>query len=247
MTVNRNNAIKSKWWGKTIRNNSWFSFRYWWFNYLVWAVLISLLLFFILKKSPTDSVFNCPQKASIDSLIVNIRRDLDQCCNCSKEVASPPIKEPTPPPVEDTRPKGPTENCRVHFSGLFMGGDFLENHISKIYQADYASEYVGSGEYKSNKKAFPKAVARTFDGIAIDRGTRLIIYSKENFKGTVVLDVKGPAIINNVLFKDDPRYNHCNTDTYSGDLQRNYPQSVRKWSKTNMQTWSSGSCKITCE
>ena len=246
MTRNRNNAIKSKWWGKTIRNNSWFSFRYWWFNYLAWAILISLLLFFILKKSPTDSVFNCPQKASIDSLIVNIRRDLDQCCNCSKEVAPLPIKEPTPP-IVDTRPKAPVENCRVHFSGLIMGGKYEEVGISKIYQTDYASEYVGSGEYKSNKKAFPKAVARTFDGIAIDRGTRLIIYSKENFKGTVLLDVKGPAIINNGLYKDEPIYNHCNTDTYPSDLQRNYPQSVRKWSKTNMQTWSSGSCKITCE
>lgn len=246
MTVNRNNAIKSKWWGKTIRNNSWFSFRYWWFNYLVWSILISLLLFFILKKSPSESVFNCTQKESIDSLIVNIRRDLDQCCKCSKEVAHPPIKEPTPP-IEDTRPKGPTENCRVHFSGLIMGGEFEDVGISKIYQTDYASEYVGSGEYKSNKKAFPKAVARTFDGIAIDRGTRLIVYSKENFKGTVLLDVKGPAIINNVLYKDVPAYSHCNTDTYPSDLQRNYPPSVRKWSKTNMQPWSSGSCKITCE
>jgi hypothetical protein len=212
----------------------------------MWSILISLLLFFILKKSPSESVFNCTQKESIDSLIVNIRRDLDQCCNCSKEVPPPPIKEPTPP-IVDTRPKAPVENCRVHFSGLIMGGKYEEVGISKIYQTDYASEYVGSGEYKSNKKAFPKAVARTFDGIAIDRGTRLIIYSKENFKGTVLLDVKGPAIINNGLYKDEPIYNHCNTDTYPSDLQRNYPQSVRKWSKTNMQTWSSGSCKITCE
>lgn len=89
MLTTKNHSVKNKWWGKSIRNYSWFSFRYWWFNYLVWAVLISLLLFFIQKKSPTDSVFNCSQKESIDSLIVNIRRDLDQCCNCRKEITPP--------------------------------------------------------------------------------------------------------------------------------------------------------------
>jgi hypothetical protein len=89
MLTTRNYSIKNKWWGKSIRNNSWFSFRYWWFNYLVWTALISLLLFFILKKSPADTVFNCSQKESIDSLIVNIRRDLDQCCNCRKEIIPP--------------------------------------------------------------------------------------------------------------------------------------------------------------
>ncbi len=247
MSTKKNNIIKSKWWGKTIRNNSWFSFRYWWFNYLVWAILISLLLFFILKKSPAESVFNCTQKESIDSLIVSIRRDLDQCCNCSKEVPPPPIKEPTPPPVEDTRPKGPSENCRVHFSGGIMGGEYDPVGISKIYVTDDFSEYVGSGEYPSNEAAFPKAVDKSFDGIAIDKDTRLVIYSEKNFKGTVVLDVKGPAIINNVLLKDNPNYTHCNTDTYTGELQRNYPQSVRKWSRTDMRPWSFGSCKITCD
>jgi hypothetical protein len=128
-----------------------------------------------------------------------------------------------------------------------MGGEYDDVGISKIYKTDHASEYVGSGEYKSNEEAFPKAVAQTFDGIAIDKGTRLVIYSEKNFKGSVVLDVTGPAIINNVMWKDDPRYSHCNTDTYSGELQRNYPQSVRKWSRTNMRPWSFGSCKITCD
>jgi hypothetical protein len=89
MATRKDTRLKSKWWGKSIRNNSWFSFRYWWFNYLVWTALISLLLFFILKKSPADTVFNCSQKESIDSLIVNIRRDLDQCCNCRKEIIPP--------------------------------------------------------------------------------------------------------------------------------------------------------------
>jgi hypothetical protein len=89
MATRKDTRSKSKWWVSLIRNNSWFSFRYWWFNYLVWAALISLLLFFILKKSPSDSVFNCSQKESIDSLVVNIRRDLDQCCNCRKEIIPP--------------------------------------------------------------------------------------------------------------------------------------------------------------
>jgi hypothetical protein len=261
MLENKNNGIKSKWWSKTIRERNYFGFRYWWFNWAILLLAIGLFTYFLYTYRTEVSA--CTQQTEINELIKNINAQLDSCCSCHNEEVPPPpppIEAPpppetpppptppvTPPPKEDTRPKGPSENCRVHFSGGLMGGEYDPVGISKIYVVDEVSEYVGSGEYPSNEAAFPKAVAQTFDGIAIDRGTRLILYSQPNFTGTVLLDIKGPAIINNVIFKDDPRYSHCNTENYSSELQRNYPQSVRKWSRSDMTEWSHGSCKITCD
>lgn len=143
-------------------------------------------------------------------------------------------------------PQKPKEGCRAFFTGLVVGGEFKDGHISKVYQEDAFSEYVGAGEYPDNEKAFPKSVETTFDGIAIDSGTRVIIYKEKNFKGKILLDKTGPAIINNVIWKNDPRYSHCNTEDYKDDLQKNFPQSVRVWSETDMQTWSFGSLKVIC-
>jgi len=143
-------------------------------------------------------------------------------------------------------PQKPKEGCRVFFTGLVVGGEFLDGHISEVYKLDDYSEYVGSGEYPDNEIAFPKSVATTFDGIAIDKGTRVIIYSQKNFQGEIVLDVTGPAIINNVLWKNDDRYSHCNTIDYKPELQKTYPQSVRRWSEVDMQPWSYGSLKVSC-
>jgi len=127
-----------------------------------------------------------------------------------------------------------------------MGGAFDPIGISKIYEIDFLSEYVGEGDYPQNEKAFPKAVFHTFDGIAIDKGTRLIIYSKSNYQGEVLLDVLGPKIILNVLWKNDSQANHCLTDVFPHDLEQNYPRSARMWSSGNMHKWSSGSCRIIC-
>jgi hypothetical protein len=122
-----------------------------------------------------------------------------------------------------------------------------EEGITQIYTEDDLSEYVGAGEYPDNTIAFPKAVGSTFDGIAIDKETTLIIYSEKNFKGDILLNASGPLVINNVKWINDPRYSHANTDTYPSILQNNYPQEVRKWSSTDMHSWSNGSCKIFCK
>lgn len=160
------------------------------------------------------------------------------------------LKLPAPPPIvkkHDSIPQKPREGCRAFFTGLVVGGEFQDGDISEIYKLDNYSEYVGEGDYPDNTKAFPKSVATTFDGIAIDKGTQVIIYSKKNFKGKILLDKTGPAVINNVLWKNDSRYSHCNTDTYKEPLQSNFPQSVREWSETNMQEWSYGSLKVICK
>lgn len=150
---------------------------------------------------------------------------------------------PPPPPPDDNIPR---KNCRVHFAGTLLADVPISGHISKIYRPDKYSEYVGAGEYPSNKKAFPKAVKTTFDGIAVDKGTRVIIYSKENFKGKVLLDVTGPAVINNNKWKNDRRIKDFRTRRFKGGLQSNFPPSCRRWSKSNMNSWSNGSVKIIC-
>jgi hypothetical protein len=144
-------------------------------------------------------------------------------------------------------PYVPTENCRVHFSGIFMCGKNEGNNGTKIYELDNFSEFVGFGEYPSNEVAFPKAVRSSFDGIAIDKGTRLIIYEKGNFQGRIVLDVTGPALIYNVLWENDSRYNFMIDEVFPEPLQSNYPRSVRTYSSEDMHPWSLGSCKIICE
>jgi len=251
----------SKWWVRTIRERNYFGFRYWWFN---WLLMVTCILLFIWGTKHLNSKESKVCRADFSNKTDSIYRDLSLCCECRADsilpppppkdtiVPPPPVKDSIPekiekPPKKDTRPKPPKKNCRVHFSGLVMAGYFDGDvGISKIYEEDYASEYVGSGEYPSNSVAFPKAVSTTFDGIAIDKGTRLIMYSLPNFQGTVLLDVTGPAIINNGEWKNNSNYAHCNSDVYPGNLQSNFPPSVRRWSSSDMRAWSTGSCKIEC-
>jgi len=146
----------------------------------------------------------------------------------------------------DNSPQEPKKGCQVFFTGLVVSDTYDDGNTSEIYKVDNYSEFVGAGKYPDNQKAFPKSVSSTFDGIAIDSGTRVIIYKEKNFQGEILLDKTGPAIVNNVLWKNDSRYSHCNTDTYKEPLQTNFPQSVRIWSETDMQNWSYGSLKIIC-
>ncbi len=143
-------------------------------------------------------------------------------------------------------PQKPKEGCRAYFSGGLVAGHYEDHGISEVYVLDEFSNYVGAGNYPDNEKAFPNAVAQTFDGIAIDSGTRIIIYRERNFKGDILLDKTGPAIINNIIWKDDDRYKNCNTETFKEPLQSNFPISVREWSKEDMQKWSYGSLKVIC-
>lgn len=149
-----------------------------------------------------------------------------------------------PPPA--TRVSPPTDNCRAHFSGTLLSDVKVTGHISKIYVEDEKGEYVGEGEYPSNKAAFPKAVASTFDGIAVDAETRVVIYSEPNFKGTIVLDITGPAVINNMKWKEEARIKNFTTKAFAGDLESNFPASCRIWSSTNMNAWDTGSLKVIC-
>ena len=142
--------------------------------------------------------------------------------------------------------KKPTNYCRAHFSGLLMNDSFLDRHNSLIFIEDGYSEYVGEGEYPRAKLAFPNSHKSTFDGIAIDEKTRVIIYKDENFRGDILLDINGPAIINNVIWKGDASLNDFKNRTLEKELEDRFPKKCRIFSKTDMHKWSNGSLKVIC-
>ena len=139
----------------------------------------------------------------------------------------------------------PEGDCRAHFTGGLMT-DHQGSGLSEVYLIDQWSEYVGAGLHPDNNQAFPKAVASTFDGIAIDVGTKVTIYSQKNFEGEVLYEKVGPAIINNIRWKDDSRYAPAVEATWKEPLQTNYPPSVREWSSSDMHDWSYGSLIVEC-
>jgi len=145
--------------------------------------------------------------------------------------------------VPEIEPEG---DCRAHFSGVLMDdGTGTSGWFSEIYVIDQYSEYVGVGEYPINRQAFPKAVNTTFDGIAIDAGTKVTIYSGENFTGSILYEKVGPAVVNNYIWQDRSEAANAMA-TWSEPLQSNYPQSVREWSGSNMHDWSFGSLVVEC-
>lgn len=132
----------------------------------------------------------------------------------------------------------------VHFTGLVMSDMFNEGNLSKAYVMDKYSEFLKPGKYSNISTNLPNSVAFTFDGIAIPPKTRLIIYSGTNFNGSKLVDITGPAIINNNKWEFDERYTGANRKTYCPELQSTFPQNVRKWSNSNMHDWQNGSIEI---
>lgn len=141
-------------------------------------------------------------------------------------------------------PQLPAPGARAHFSGGLMTS-------GSIFREDGLSEFVGMGDYPKNREAFPKAVGSTFDGIAIDAGVRCIMYSEENFTGTVILDRTGPFVINN----GDCCFNAAlYTDNWDGEVEDPqqtgvtmddlFPVATRQWSTGSMHGWSYGSLKL---
>jgi len=143
------------------------------------------------------------------------------------------------PPIE------PEGDCRAHFSGALMNDHFITGWTSEAYVIDAYSEYVGAGRYPSNNAAFPKAVSTTFDGIAIDKGTKVTIYSGNDFTGSVLYEKVGPAIINNSIYEGASQAASI-MEVWKEPLQSNFPLSVRSWSQSNMHTWSTGSLIVEC-
>ena len=221
--------------------DSWWS-RFWgwgsgclnWLLTLLLLGLIALLLWYLLGKH-NFSFCGCD-------------------CGCNEYVVVPDTSitpKPKPVPIDTIHdgeevPK-PTKNCGVHFSGWYLSDrdDYPGDDCSEIFQEETYGEYVGQGYYTDNTKILPKAMKYSFDAVAVSKGTRLIMYSEPNFKGRVVLDVKGPMLIENVIAKG--MYDKLMRYKFKDELQELFPPERRQWSSENMHSWANGSCKIICE
>lgn len=143
----------------------------------------------------------------------------------------------------------PEAGARVHFCGCLMNDVVVAGWTSIPYKEDQYGEYVGIGRYPDNQKAFPNAIKATFDSVAVDAGTRVIIYEKKNFKGKVLWDQVGPAIICNEIWKDNTfhkgkKYEDVFKGEWKEPLNTIFPPEVRELSTTNMHNWNSGSLVI---
>ena len=207
-------------------------------------VLFCLLLFLF-----SIQILRIPKGAcnsSDEQLISQLHSKISNCCDAERS----DHVEGDDTIIDGIIVKEPIINCRAHFSGLLMTDNFQSGSHTEIYKLDESSEYVGEGEYPRSILAFQKAHLDTFDGIAIDNGTRVVIYSKENFKGDILMDETGPVIITNkIRIEDDKTKSEVinnNQKIFKEPLNSNYPPSCRKMSKSNMFEWSRGSLKVIC-
>lgn len=132
----------------------------------------------------------------------------------------------------------------VHFSGILMNDNYAPRKFSKINEEDMYSNFLQPGKYDTIQPYVLKANTYTFDGMAVPPGIRVIVYRELNCKGEVLLDVTGPAVINNMLWKEDLRFKTTNDRDYQPELQDTYPPAVRSWSNSNMHLWGNGSMEI---
>ena len=117
-------------------------------------------------------------------------------------------------------------------------------HFSIPYTSDNYGEYVGIGKYPSNRSVFPNSIRYSFDAVAVDAGTRVTIYSKPNFKGEVLWDKVGPALVFNSIWRSSSKYAPEFTRMWMEPLQTIFPPEVREWSVSDMHRWDSGSLVI---
>jgi hypothetical protein len=71
---------ETKWWFRWIRTLSWFSFRYYWFVWLLFLISLGLLIW-CLRKPLEKQV--CNASASMN-LINRLEDQLEHCCNCGQ-------------------------------------------------------------------------------------------------------------------------------------------------------------------
>ncbi len=139
----------------------------------------------------------------------------------------------------------PTPTCFFNVSGGVLLNNYKYGVASAIGQPEYFSNLVGPGNYPTtNPGPFGKADQYTFDGIAIGSDTHIIIYSQPWFQGGVVLDIKGPIVINNYVWRDYPLtaalLSSWQYEWWSGgpyNILNQFPPSTRKWSDQVGAMW----------
>lgn len=162
---------------------------------------------------------------------------------CGSQEGTPPV--PGPDPTPDPTPQPPKEGCRAFFAGGPIGGHTNPGVMTGLWKPDQFSEYVGSGDHPKAYEAFPNSIKHTFDGVAIDVGTRLEVWSGENFEGQKLFDRVGPLIASNVSIGNEYLVNLINSSLDKHPDAARFPMSAREW--IQFEGWAGGSIRISCE
>jgi tetratricopeptide (TPR) repeat protein len=133
---------------------------------------------------------------------------------------------------------------KVHFSGLLISDSRTDELSSRAYANDPFSDFMKTGKYHLIDEFLVYSNFQTLDGIAVPANTRLVIYSEPYFKGEVLLDITGPAIVNNQTKKTHSPSTEAHSREFIAPLQTIFPPSVRSWSNSDMNKWIKGSMEI---
>jgi len=174
--VVRNN----KWWYNRIRGNNWFSFRYWWFNWLVFLACIFLYWWFCpcTHETPTKKC-----NININKHINDINAIIDSCCDCNAIIEEPEILEPPEPPEnaincdEESKSGGYEVQENTHYLGDKPGYVIIEYRMQS--QPDKLEAFY-NGELMCSTNTFVSG-----------RGTLRFFYSPEEGKYTCLVRVTG--------------------------------------------------------
>ena len=203
------------------------------------------------KKTRTVScILEQTNQTVPESFCGNSKPPVQIACEDAKKCGEVIIR---PPPIcgggdNNCEERPPTTFCFFHVSGALIAHQFVTGWFTEIGKVDPYSNLVGPGSY-DRSQPFANAHAHTFDGIAFGRDTRVTIYSKPNFQGSIILDQKGPGVINNHIWQSSPQaQNGWKTSTWPGTFHGQFPPSSRQWSTSNMHAWGAGtSVKVTCD
>ncbi|WP_343631179.1 tetratricopeptide repeat protein [Fluviicola sp.] len=132
----------------------------------------------------------------------------------------------------------------VHFSSVLMSDSSMADLSSQAFVSDSYSNFIPPGQYPVLNGFSWGTNDQTPNGIAIPAHVRFVIYSEPYLKGKVLVDVTGPAIINNSRMKTQITSVTAHSKTFSPALQQIFPQAVRSWSANDMKEWYKGSMEI---
>lgn len=133
----------------------------------------------------------------------------------------------------------------VHFSSLLISDTSIADLSSEAFRTDVHSNFIPPGQYPVLNGFSWGSSNQTPNGIAIPAYMRFVVYSESHFKGKVLIDVVGPAIIHNGSKKDLEGSVTVHNKQFDAPLQTIFPQTVRTWSAGDMKEWYKGSMEIT--
>lgn len=132
----------------------------------------------------------------------------------------------------------------VHFSSVLISDSSITDVSSQAFSTDSYSNFLPKGQYPVLTGFSWGAANQTPNGIAVPANVHFVIYSEPHFKGKILVDVVGPAIINSSSKKSNNASFIAHSKTFGLPLQTIFPQTVRVWSTGDMKDWWKGSMEI---